>query len=539
MRRYLKDYIFKSPVIGRTLWNVMRQIEARRDRLAPIRDLDVAGPVAEAPKRILICTSIAGHPTAFRVDSLLAQALSRRGHDVTVLLCDGYLDACQDCEYRWIPSEPHFARHGPARRNCSSCKLRADRGLAGVTYLNYSDLDRTPSPVPDLGADYQAWFALRDGEINLGEHIKAGALRFLARGTIDPDSDFERKVVERYGKAAYKTLSVARTLQSRDFDRVILHHGIYVPQGILCDVLRRSCDNLYTWALGYRSSCILFARGDTYHKVLAGDMPGWDNYELDHIEIGKLEDYLISRGSGANDWVSWNRNSQGLESYPKIEEFFARYKNRCLGLFTNVFWDAQLHFEHSVFENMLEWILATLRWFADRPDLGLVVRIHPAEVTGTVPSRQLLIDEIKARFPDLPPNILVISPQESVNSYDIAAQCRGALIYGTKMGMELAALGKPVITAGDAWVRGKGITLDPLTRESYFSEIDRIASQQVDFDRERARKFAHFYFFKKMIEIKSLRKGSLFAPIELQETDADDGLRLICNAVEQGLDVVN
>jgi len=541
IRQIVKNQLFKHPKISRILWRFFRESEARNARL-----VDIAGtaPVTEpavAPLHVLICTSIAAHPTVFRVDSLIAHEMVRRGHEVTMLLCDGVLDACQDCEYRWAASETDFVRNGPLRNHCGTCKISPRDKLPGVKYLFYSELlDQSITVATSARRSLEDWLSLRDGDILLGEHIRAGALRFLAKGTINRDSQFELQVVDRYGAAAIKTLEVACRLASDyAFDRVILHHGIYVPQGVLCDVFKRHSMPLYTWVLGYRASCLLFAKGDTYHKVFAEEMPGWDDFDLNPDDEANLEEYLRSRGAGTQDWVSWNRDAKGLESAPEVAAFIAQFPDRCFGLFTNVFWDAQLHFEHSIFDDMLDWIVQTIKWFTEHTEYGLVVRIHPAEVTGSVPSRQLMAEEIAKRFPTLPSNVLIVQPNQTVSSYEIAARCRCALIYGTKLGMELAALGMPVITAGDAWVRGKGITFDPETRRDYFELLDRAGSQKLDFDVQRAKKFSYFYFFRKMIEIESLRRGTLFAPVELHRANKDAGLNLVCKAIELNDEVLN
>ena len=76
-------------------------------------------------------------------------------------------------------------------------------------------------------------------------------------------------------------------------------------------------------------------------------------------------------------------------------------------------WDAQLHYPANAFKDMLDWVLETIRYFAGRPDLQLLVRIHPAEVRGNIPSRQPLLAEILGAFPELPPNVFVIPPESN------------------------------------------------------------------------------------------------------------------------------
>ena len=76
-------------------------------------------------------------------------------------------------------------------------------------------------------------------------------------------------------------------------------------------------------------------------------------------------------------------------------------------------------------------------------------------------------------------------------------------IYNTKTGVELAAQGRPVIVAGEAWIRGKGFSIDVSTPEHYFQVLDRLpfsdgmSPAHVD----RAVRYAYHFFFRRMIPV--------------------------------------
>jgi hypothetical protein len=50
--------------------------------------------------KILIVSSVGENINALALDSILANALESKGCDVYVLMCDGVLDACMNCEIR-------------------------------------------------------------------------------------------------------------------------------------------------------------------------------------------------------------------------------------------------------------------------------------------------------------------------------------------------------------------------------------------------------------------------------------------------------
>src|SRR3546814_13064068 len=64
-----------------------------------------------------------------------------------------------------------------------------------------------------------------------------------------------------------------RLLAGRRFDRAVLHHGIYVPQGVIRAVLAAAGVPLATWNTGYRRNCFLFSHVDTYHHTMLDKPP--------------------------------------------------------------------------------------------------------------------------------------------------------------------------------------------------------------------------------------------------------------------------
>jgi hypothetical protein len=206
-------------------------------------------------------------------------------------------------------------------------------------------------------------------------------------------------------------------------------------------------------------------------------------------------------------------------------------------------WDAQLHFRANAFSSMLQWVHETIGYFRDRPGLQLVIRVHPAERRGTLPSRQPLVDEIRKRWPSLPSNVHVIPPESQVSTYAVLQRCNAALIYGTKMGVELTSVGIPVIVGGEAWIRNKGVTMDASTVAEYRSLLDSLplSSRLDDKTTQRAKKYAYHFFFRRMIPIGLMAPADGWPPYRPDVDSlpqlaggADRGLDVICRGILEG-----
>ncbi len=500
-------------------------------------------------KKFLIATSIGGHLPSATIESMLGVALTLRHVEAEFLLCDGVLPACMSCEVRWHADIEKFARTGPGEVRCRHCfspaKAMLDSpGLVTHSYSTYLDSESRRRAREIAGnADVKELASLTIDGIPVGEHALAGALRFFARGDLESDSACGA-VARRYLEAALLTLYAVRNLLTgAGYDCVVLHHGIYVPQGIVAEVARSMGIRVVTWHPAYRKRCFIFSHNTTYHHALMSESNDqWQDISWDDERDQQIADYLKSRWQGNRDWISFQHASKfGGDEIAR--ELGVDLSRPCIGLLTNVYWDAQLHYPANAFPNMLDWLLKTISYFIKRPDIQLLIRIHPAEIYGTVPSRQCMADEIHRAFPRSSGNIYIIEPESSLSTYAVMALCDSVLIYGTKTGVELSSMGIPVIVAGEAWIRGKGISLDSNDENHYFELLDglpleeRLSAAKV----KRARKYAYHFFFRRMIPLEFMcptkgwpmyRIGIL--GLQALRPGASHGLDIICNGILNG-----
>ncbi|MFZ2162805.1 MAG: capsule biosynthesis protein [Sideroxyarcus sp.] len=495
--------------------------------------------------KVLFATSIGSHLAAMQMESTLAVALALRGCHVQALLCDGILPGCQMCEPRFFPNTRRFAKYGPSKDLCGHCyapgrKVYEDIGIPVHAYSDHLTADDKT-----LADKLASTIAVSDIEafeldgLKLGEHAKAGALRFFARATIDDEPQAE-PVLRRYLKAAILTaLSVKKLLQREKYDVAVFHHGIYVPQGIIGEVARQQGVRVVNWNPAYRKNCFIFSHDDTYHHTLMDEpVSVWEKMRWSAKQEETITRYLRSRWEGENDWIRFHENPY-FEKDRIMAEIGCDARRPIIGCLTNVMWDAQLHYPANAFANMLEWLLFTVRYFANRPDLQLVIRVHPAEIRGSVPTRQPVVDELRKHFPKLPDNVFVVPPESNISTYVLSELCDSVIIYGTKTGVELTSMGIPVIVAGEAWIRNKGITHDANSVTEYEAILEQLPVQKrlASDITTRAKKYAYHFFFRRMIPINIFKTTGAWPPFrfvgKLDDLDfgGDAGLDCVCNGI--------
>jgi hypothetical protein len=502
---------------------------------------------SEKQPKVLIATGIAGHATGALMESMLAAACTLRGADVHVLLCNSLLGACITTQY---PELERKTRTENKRIRCDSCITAGKMwfGSMGLPIHYYEDNvnQKERETARDLAASVPVETAnsFTYNGIAVGEHALAGALRYYARGDLSGEPDGEIILRKYLESSLLATFAVTNLLGRNKFDVACFHHGIYSPQGLVGEVCRKQGVRVVNWNPAYRKHCFIFSHGDSYHHTMITEPTGvWEDVSWNPLLEKRTMDYLKSRWQGTNDWI-WFHDRPNEDPLSIQQEIGADRKRPWIALLTNVMWDAQLHYKSNAFKSMLEWVLQTIHYFENRKDLQLIIRIHPAEIRGTLPSRQLLVDEIRKSIPVLPENVFIIAPDSQISTYELAAQSNAVIIYNTKTGIEISSMGIPVIVAGEAWIRNKGFSIDASSPDDYFSILNGLplphpmSSDEIS----RARKYAFHFFFRRMIPLpfittKTDRGSELIVDLPSLENLLPRhyaGLDVICDGILTG-----
>ncbi|HSK19869.1 MAG TPA: hypothetical protein VK912_12035 [Longimicrobiales bacterium] len=479
--------------------------------------------------RVLIAAGYGLSAAKLAMETTLAAALLLRGAQPLVLSCDAALAACEFNPFGSYQPDPGDLAPplGPRGRMalCDRCRhdladAFAPLGLAPSSlraFRHADDRQRLQSLVDSW--DVSTYRSAEYRSIRVGEHAFSSMLRATLRGTLE-DDDRTQQLFRRYLVSAMEYVDlIERLFEAERPQRVVAVHGVYLVHGVLCEVARKHRIPVIVWGFPYRKGTVWLSHDDSYHRTLVSESAAaWEHRALSPTEAAQLDEYFDSKRGGGRDYVNYHPRPE--EDRARIVEALALDPDKpVVSLYTNVIWDAQIYYDFNVFDSMLEWLTRTIEYFAHRTDVQLVIRVHPAEVKGGMPTNQPLVPEIEARFPELPPNVRVVPPESDISSYTLAEMSCASLIYGTKMGLEIAVRGVPVIVAGETFNRGKGFTYDVESQEHYRKLLDRITSLPRNSPEmiERARRYAHYLFFRRMID---------FPLVQVEEPQASIGVRL-------------
>src|SRR5688572_4957222 len=140
----------------------------------------------------LIATSAGGFVPGAITESMLAVALTLRGAQVHILLCDELLPACiQGMMHTTDVAE--YAADGPQHNLCKSCFSPGHNMYQALGLPIHRFSEFVTSSEREQAAQFAAKIPLADigsyklDKLAVGEHALAGALRFFARGELEGD----------------------------------------------------------------------------------------------------------------------------------------------------------------------------------------------------------------------------------------------------------------------------------------------------------------------------------------------------------------
>jgi len=500
-------------------------------------------------KNILIASSAGGLYSQMIFESTVASGLRDKGANVEFLLCNKSLPSCIMPSVDDI-NEDDYLLNG-AKKICNSCFDVASNYLRKANFkINLL------TQVKDKDIDYYNNYLkenfilnevnkLKYRNINIGEHAVSGTLRYYRKTNFTKERLYN-DILKNYLVSAMITVdSFYNLLKSKKFDKILLNHGIYVPQGVIAEIAKKENIQFIVWCPGARKKTYSFSPNDTYHReIIYEDNKTWENIDLNEKKVKIINEYLKSRSNskddGKNDWVyaptSTNDNVDLLFDRLKIDP-----NKPLIGLATNVMWDAQIDYPTNFFKNILDWIFFTVDHFIKNQNLQLIIRVHPAEIDHTKPSKQKVVDELYKKYGSLPSNIFLVKPDENFNTYKILDKCENILIYGSRLGIEMSALGKMVVVCGEGFIRNKKIAIDVNSKVHYQKILENLPLENLMVNNRliRAKKYAYHFFIRRMIPIKVIDEVPLKWPNiavnknfqELLKLKKDQGFEKICKSI--------
>ena len=462
---------------------------------------------------VIIASTTQGNEKIAAIDYKIKVMLDEKNIKNELIFCSGGLTACSMREVEKLDQRIH-KESNKFNYACISCSLSLNStdfhpieiDEKQITYINYSEAYMKSRKGEEV------WSKTTYKDINIHEHARSSLVRYIGRPLQKGEETTNQSLKEMYESYLKSACAVVdqwdALLCTKQTSRVILNHGLYIPQGIILEVARKYNVPVTTWHLGYRKNTILIAHGDTYHKTLIEPInENYLNLPLEKEKEKILSEYMLSRRTGEQDQISFIYKDG--KSQNKILSSIKSLTQGKINFLvpTNVSWDAQSHFKLNAYASMEEWIDDVITIAAKLSDkANFIFRCHPAEITGKRKSRYSSSEYIRKRIKKSN-NIIVIRPDEKVSTYDLIDYCDAGIIYASKVGIEIAYSGKELIVCGEACIRSKGIAREVRNKSDLESYVEQIISGDKRIDKQKAAKYAYHIFFEEMARWNRLEKN--------------------------------
>lgn len=474
---------------------------------------------APAP-RVLFFSPYAAWRYHTALEATWGHALRLRGADVRFVTCDGLSGACD--VYR-PDINPRDAL------SCAECQARCASQLSELatpfTWLG----SYVPHAVRERAALWaralprEALLDARWNELPVGEWARASACTHFRSA--------ELELLHPRVDAAVRAFLAGTVLFAEGIDVLldelrpdvlVLLNGRFFAHWAAIELARRRGLRFVTHERGFRRDTVRFAAGARTHELepMRASWEAWKDVPLDEAELEEIGSVLADRRAGRNaSRLSFSPPPQD----PDALRSFLHLDGRPLVAAFGSSDDETAAFEdrrRGAFPRSRDFFPAVAELARARPDVQFVLRVHPnvhKQESGL--NRAALRQAVELRGA-LPRNARMVLPREEVSSYTLMDLADVGLVQGSTVGLEMAALGKPVLCAAHTTYSHAGCTT-PLERPEDLPDALDAALRPGARDAGRARETAR----------RALRWGLRYfrafsIPFDLVREEPDHGARI-------------
>jgi hypothetical protein len=276
---------------------------------------------------------------------------------------------------------------------------------------------------------------------------------------------------------------------------VVLFNGQFYPEATARYVAQQRGLRVVTHEVGLQPASAYFTDGEATAYPI--HIP--DKFELDEEQNAKLDAYLARRFQG-------DFTMAGIRFWSDMKGLDESFLHKAAGfkqivpIFTNVIFDTSQPHANTVFEDMFDWLDLALEVVREHRDTLFVIRAHPDELRVRKASRETVAGWVESRGVDREPNVVFVSPHETLSSYELIQRSKFIMIYNSTIGLEASIMGAAVLCAGKARFTQYPTVFFPQTMEGVRRKMeDFLEAERINIPSEfqrNARRFLYYQLFR-------------------------------------------
>jgi len=380
----------------------------------------------------------------------LTSACQARGAEILHLLCDGIFS---QCDVHWASST------GTPRPFdlCQKCQARAARLMQSSElphewlskFVNASDRQRALEWAHALPLD-QFMTATFDG-YPIAHWVVSSVATEFRRYPPDLSNSFVINVFRNYlHSGALASLALTHVLDEWRPDVLVVVNGRQSLTRVAVELARARNLRFLTHDGPLRPWTRLVQTNAHCNEIepIKEYLDAWAQIPLQKSELAATHAILTGR------YYGWQ---PGIFSKPPVlgfrESAFGadmQQYDQVVGIFSSSTDESAGSSEWlGAFTNQAEWIRATCEIATQYPQVLWILRVHPNSGIRTyLPSGYGDAEFFASLFVCLPPNMRMIPPDSESSTYALMNLIDVGLVFHSTVGIEIAALGKPVLMVG-------------------------------------------------------------------------------------------
>jgi hypothetical protein len=332
-------------------------------------------------------------------------------------------------------------------------------------------------------------------EIPIGALCLPG-LRWILRIHHLDDDENTRYLLREYILSAWNVAQKFSDFLDQTQPRaVVVFNGQFFPEATACYVAQKRGLRVVTHEVGLQPATAYFTEGEATAYPI--HIP--DEFELNHEQNAKLDAYLAKRFQGdfTMAGIKFWGDMKGLD-----ESFLQKASGfkQIVPVFTNVIFDtSQLH-ANTVFDDMFQWLDLVLAFIKSHRDTLFVIRAHPDELRVRKSSRETVQGWVDRHEVQKEPNVVFVSPNETLSSYELIQKSKFVMIYNSTIGLEASIMEAAVLCAGKARFTQYPTVFFPQNVDAYQKELERfLDAKKIEVPAEfkrNGRRFLYYQLFR-------------------------------------------
>lgn len=353
--------------------------------------------------------------------------------------------------------------------------------------------------------------SLEHDGIAVGRHALSWYMRITRTGTLNLESHRNR-LIEHVAHSLAAARAAQAVLAKESATAILMNERGYTPFGEFFDVALQHGRRVVQYIGSHQDDARVFK---AYSRDTRTDHPyalstgSWDralSHPFGEGDIRRLLNYW-EQCYATRTWFNFQR-LQHLARMQTREEIVTQ-----LGLdpgkqtaivFAHIFWDATFFYGANLYLDYQRWFVETIRLANQNTDVNWLIKLHPVnvwrlEADGATNERYSELVALEEAGIELAPHVHLLLPDTNISTWSLFQLGDYCVTVRGTVGIEMAALGKRVITAGDGHYSSRGFTTTPRTISEYEELILNIEKLPPagDDERNRALRYAYWMLWKK------------------------------------------